>query len=168
MITLCLAALAGALIGPLLAMSFASPILILTTPLFASLAALLAGSVLALVSARAGAQAEEHTLARMSVHAPAAPSTDPSPHPTNNPAGSRAGDHGASDDRESHHPEQNHPEQNDLEPDQRERDQHDSDQLADEMVAALRRILTEADPEPVTDTACEERHDEMGHARKTG
>jgi len=163
MITLCLAALLGALVGPLLAMGFASPILILTTPLFASLAALIAGSAMALVSQRTGARAQGHTLATTSVHAPAAPDTDPSPQPTNHAAGRRAEDYGASDDHKSHLQEQNH-----RDADQREQDQHDSDQLADEMVAALRRILTEADPQPGTGTACEEYHDDIGHARKTG
>ena len=173
MITLCLAALLGALVGPLLAMGFASPILILTTPLFASLAALIAGSAMALVSQRTGARAQGHTLATTSVHAPAAPDTDPSPQPTNHAAGRRAEDYGASDDHKSHlqeqnHREQNHSKQNHRDADQRERDQHDSDQFADEMVAALRRILTEADPQPGTGTACEEYHDDIGHARKTG
>lgn len=69
MIALCLAALLGALAGPLLAAAFASPVLILTAPLFASLAALLAGCGLAMASARVARQ--------NAVFEPATASADP-------------------------------------------------------------------------------------------
>lgn len=52
MIALCLAAILGALISPLLAAIFASPALLLTAPFFASLAAFAAGCGLALGAQR--------------------------------------------------------------------------------------------------------------------
>ena len=52
MIALCLAAILGGFIGPLLAVIFSSPTLMLTTPLFASLGALAAGCGLAFFEGR--------------------------------------------------------------------------------------------------------------------
>jgi hypothetical protein len=115
MIALCLAALLGALAGPFLAAAFASPVLILTAPLFASLAALLAGCGLAMASARVGAQAETSRSATDSVHAVYGerPGSTPIPNEKNQSFDA-------------------------------------TDQTVDEMVAALRNILSYAERAPET------------------
>ena len=146
MIALCLAALLGTLAGPLLAVAFASPLLVLTAPLFASLAALSAGCVMALVSTRAELRAERLALATASDRFPEAADTGSSPERPESDAGIGA----------SH---------------RHERYRLESDQLADQMVAALRHILSQADLEPGKNNGSDEgvRQDhEIDHPRKTG